>query len=293
MIEKFGKKKIVLAILIVILLVGGISGMVKLSKVAEFAQQKKEHCSYDFQVETQYNTAESCFKAILQLQTIREENETSINRKLSLDDETEEKLKALNEEKFTELITKTLNNTTVELDFNDNEIIKTFINDGYLIGCVGERYDKSEYRYAFSAFLTFFRDEDFGELDNIKYEYDCVYYICNTLYPKTFNQGIIDTFLGIGVYSWGSSGVETLDETISYVSSSPEGITPYEDYIAKAREQLAEKNAIEDSKPKHYCIECGAKASYSYKSPFSGKTEWYCYSCYRELQDLLNKFGMN
>lgn len=294
MIEKLNKKKIVLAVLIVVLLIIGILGINKLSEVAEFSNLKKELCSYDFQVKSQYSTAESCFEALLTLNTIQDENSSAINQKFSLDYDEEEELKAYNDEKFTELATQILNNTTAKLEFSNSEIIETFTgHNGYLIRCVGENYDESEYKYAFSGFLTYFRDENFGEVDNIKYEYDCVYYICNTLYPKTFSQGIIDTFLSIGVSTWGSSGAETLDETISYVSSSPEGIAPYENYIAKAREQLAEKNAIEDSKPKHYCVECGSKASWSYKSPFSGQTEWYCYSCYQELQDLLDQFGMN
>ena len=287
------KKHIKKIVLVVILLVVGIFGLVKLSEFAEFSQHKSELCSYDFQVETQYDTANSCFKAILNLKNIRDENDASIGREFTLEDETEEKLILYNDEKFNELATAVLNNTTVELEFSDDEIIKTFIDDGSLIDAVGEDYDEAEYRNAFSAFLTFFRDEKFGKYDNIKYEYDCVYYICNTMYPKTFNQGIVDTFLGVGVHSWGSSGAETLDETISYVSSSPEGITPYEEYIAIARNQLEEKNAIEDSKPKHYCEDCGAKASWSYKSPFSGQIEWYCYTHYNELQDLLDQFGMN
>lgn len=291
--EKKNSKKIFIFILIVILLVGGIFGLTKLSEFAELSQLKKEHCTYDFQIKNKYETAENCFKEILNLKSINEENEKSINQKLSLDEETEEILKTVNNDKFTELVTAILDNTTAKLEFEKSEILKTFVDDGYLISCVGERYNKSEYRNAFSSFLTFFRDEDFGEIDNIKYEYDCVYYICNTLFPKTFDQGIIDTFLGVGIHSWGSSGAETLDETISYVSSSPEGIKPYESYIATAREQLAEKNAIEDSKPKHYCVECGAKATYSSKHIFSGQTEWYCYSCYQELQDLLDQFGLD
>lgn len=291
MIEKLGKKKIVLAVLIVILLVVGILGMVKLSEFAEFSQLKKELCPYNFQVESQYDTAESCFEALLKLNTIQYKNDTAINQKFSLDNNEEEKLKSYNDEKFTELATQVLNNTTAKLEFGRSEIIENFTgHSGNLIRCVGEDYEESEYANAFSAFLTFFRDETYGTVDNIKYEYDCVYYICNTLYPKTFNQGIIDTFLSIGVSSWGTAGAETLDETISYVSSSPEGKSPYESYITKAREQLAEKNAIE---PKHYCIKCESKATYSYKSPFSGQTEWYCYSCYKELQDLLDQFGMN
>lgn len=293
MIEKLGKKKTVLAVLIVILLVVGIFGMIKLSKFAELSQLKKELCPYNFQVESQYDTAESCFEALLNLNTIQDENDTAINQKFSLDNDEEEKLKSYNDEKFAELAIQILNNTTAKLEFSHSEIIETFSgHNGYLIRCVGEDYDEAEYKYAFSGFLTFFRDDELGKTD-IKYKYDCVYYVCNTLYPKMFNQGIIDTFLSIGVSTWGVLGAETLEETISYVSSSPEGITPYEDYIATAREQLSEKNAIEDSKPKHYCVECGSKANWSYKSPFSGQTEWYCYSCYQELQDLLDQFGMN
>lgn len=287
-------KKIVLTIIVAILSAVGILGMVKLSEYAEFSQLKKELCAYDFQIETQYDTAESCFEALLKLNTIQDENDTAINKEFSLDNDEEEMLKSYNDERFIELANQVLDNTTAKLEFSRSEIIETFTgHSGNLIKCVGEDYEESEYAYAFSAFLTFFRDEDYGTVDNIKYEYDCVYYICNTLYPKTFNQGIIDTFLSIGVSSWGSSGKETLEETISYVSSSPEGTTPYESYIATAKKQLDEKNAIEDSKPKNYCVECGAKASYSYTSPFSGLKEWYCYSCYSELQDLLDQFGMN
>lgn len=270
-----------------------ISLAMVLSSCSKASILKKEFCSYDFQVQDQYATENTCFQELLKLQNIREENNTSIMRELSLDSETKEKLEKYNDEEFTELATKILDNTTVELDFSNAEIIKTFIDDGYLIGCVGDHYNEAKYKYAFSAFLTYFRDDTYGTVDSVKYEYDCVYYICNTLYPKTFNQGIIDTFLSIGISSWGTSGAETLDETISYVSSSPEGKAPYESYITKAKKQLAEKNAIEDSKPKHYCVECGTKASYSYKSPFSGQTEWYCVTCYRELQELLGQFGMN
>lgn len=293
-LEKGNSKNKTGAIILTIMsLVIGIWGLNKLSEFTELSQHKKTFCTYNFQVKDRYDTAESCFNEILNLKSMWDKNDASISRKLSLDNETEEMLRELNDERFTELTTSILDNTTAELEFEDSEIIKTFTDDGYLISCVGERYTEEKYNWAFSSFLTFFRDEDFGELDNIKYEYDCVYYICNTLYPKTFNQGIIDTFLSIGIHSWGSSGAETLDETISYVSSSPEGIKPYETYIATARKQLKEKDAIEDSKPKHYCVECGAKASYSYNHIFSGDKEWYCYSCYNELQELLDQFGID
>lgn len=277
-------KKIISLILVAFLLV---SSIMIFSSCGETSRLKKELCSYDFQVQSKYTTAESCFDALLELNTIQDENSTAIIRRLSLDDDEEKELKAYNDKKFAELAAQILNNTTAKLEFSHSEIIETFSgHNGYLIRCVGENYDELEYKSAFSSFLYFFRSD-------AKYKNDCIYYVCNTLYPKMFNQGIIDTFLSIGVSTWGDLGAETLEETISYVSSSPEGITPYEDYIATAREQLSEKNAIEDSKPKHYCVECGSKANWSYKSPFSGQTEWYCYSCYQELQDLLDQFGMN
>ena len=47
------------------------------------------------------------------------------------------------------------------------------------------------------------------------------------------------------------------------------------------------------SKSNHTCEECSADATYSYKSPFSGQTEWYCYKHYKELKELLEQFGMN
>lgn len=59
--------------------------------------------------------------------------------------------------------------------------------------------------------------------------------------------------------------------------------------VYKNGEEVYEKK----SSSSHKCIECGASASKSYKSPFSGQTEWYCSSCYRELQDLLDQFGIN
>ncbi len=291
--EKSNKSKIVIFLLVLVLVIGGIIGLGKLSEYFEFLQNKSELCSYDFQSESQYNTANACFEALLNLSKIQEENHSAISGKISLEDEIEEKLKNYNNEKFCELATNILKNTNVQFEFSDSEIINTFLDRGSSITYIEKDYKESKYRNAFSAFLTFFRDEDYGELDNIKYEYDCIYYICHSLYPKTFDQGIIDTFLSVGVYSWGSSGSERLEETISYVSSSPEGIKPYESYIATAKKQLEEKNAIEDSKPKHYCVECGAKATYSSKHIFSGQTEWYCYSCYKELEDLLDQFGLD
>ena len=61
--------------------------------------------------------------------------------------------------------------------------------------------------------------------------------------------------------------------------------------VYKNGEEVYEKKSSSSSS--HKCVECGSSASRSYKSPFSGQTEWYCSSCYRELQDLLDQFGMN
>ena len=295
--EKSNTRKIVIFVLVAILLIIGIFGVCKLSEHLEDSKRKNKWrsylCAYEIQIENQYETVNACFDALRNLSDIRNENHSAISRELSLTDEDEEELKKYNEEQFTELATVVLNNTSAELEFSDAEILKTFMDRGLSIGYIGEYYHKGEYSNAFSSFLTFFRDDDYGKIDNIKYKYDCIYYICDTLYPHTFTQGIIDTFLGVGVDSWGSSGSEMLEEAISYVTSSPEGVKPYESYIAIAKKQLEEKNAIEDSKPKNYCIECGSKASYSYESPFSGLKEWYCYSCYQDLKDLLDRFGMN
>ena len=66
----------------------------------------------------------------------------------------------------------------------------------------------------------------------------------------------------------------------------------YTTSVYKNGDKVYEKKSSSSSSS-HKCIECGASASRSYKSPFSGQTEWYCSSCYRELQDLLEQFGMN
>ena len=43
----------------------------------------------------------------------------------------------------------------------------------------------------------------------------------------------------------------------------------------------------------HTCEECDKKATHSFKSPFSRETEWYCDKHYKELQDMLDDFGIN
>lgn len=64
--------------------------------------------------------------------------------------------------------------------------------------------------------------------------------------------------------------------------------------VYKNGEKVYEKkSSSSSSSSSHKCVVCGASASRSYKSPFSGQTEWYCSSCYRDLQDLLDQFGMN
>ena len=40
------------------------------------------------------------------------------------------------------------------------------------------------------------------------------------------------------------------------------------------------------------CIECGSSASRVFTSPFSREIEWYCSSCYRELQRMLENLGI-
>lgn len=41
-------------------------------------------------------------------------------------------------------------------------------------------------------------------------------------------------------------------------------------------------------KQKETCIECGASATYTYKNPFSGKMENYCYTHYQEIIDIMS-----
>ena len=58
----------------------------------KLTQLKKELCYYNYQIENNYDTPETCFKALLSLKMVQEENETSINRKsFSLDYDEEEK----------------------------------------------------------------------------------------------------------------------------------------------------------------------------------------------------------
>ncbi|MBR5012161.1 MAG: hypothetical protein IKY12_06335, partial [Clostridia bacterium] len=124
--EKSNKSKVVIFVSIFVLIIGGILGLSKLSEYLEFLQNKNELCSYDFQIEAQYNTSSSCFEALLNLSEIREENYSEICGKISLEDEIEEELKTYNDEKFSELATNVLNNTNAELEFTHSEIIKIF-----------------------------------------------------------------------------------------------------------------------------------------------------------------------
>ncbi len=295
--DKHNTKKILLVVFAIIIVIVGIFGIVKLFGYIDFLQHRNEVCSYDLQIKNQYNSEQACFETILNLKNQRDRNYTSIT-KSDLDNKIEEKLTSFNDDQFNKLATTVLNNTTVALDFDNSEIIKTFIDDGSQIYTLGEDYENTKYYQAFSSFLTFFRDEHPGVYEDIKYEYDCVYYICYTLYPEVFTQGIIDTFKT--VYGFDKFGEEILAETISYVSSSPEGIEPYEEYIATAKKHLEEQKTIKVNEPKiQYknikmkCVSCGAAASNSFKHIFTGETEWYCNYCYTELKRNLAKLGLD
>lgn len=74
------------------------------------------------------------------------------------------------------------------------------------------------------------------------------------------------------------------------IESNGDTYTKIYDTLYKNGDKVYEKKSYSSS---HKCVECGAKATYSSKHIFSGETEWYCYSCYQELQGLLDQFGLD
>lgn len=91
------------------------------------------------------------------------------------------------------------------------------------------------------------------------------------------------------------AGISSFSEDVTIKNFTCDGDTYVIYYLSvyKNGEKVYEDNSHTSSSPSHSCIECGASASRSYSSPFSGQTEWYCSSCYRKLQNLLDQFGLD
>ena len=75
------------------------------------------------------------------------------------------------------------------------------------------------------------------------------------------------------------------DASVKYYQSPNNTYYVYSTSIYKNNDLVWSKNS------EHTCEECSSDATHSYVSPFSGQTEWYCTTHYRELQDLLNGLG--
>lgn len=268
-----------------------IISFVMLTYYFEKHERIEKYCSYgDFFVPEQISTDKKCLNELISLNRIRFDNNREIESDFfRTDDEKEmaikEELQTINDERFFEFAYQIINNYPVELEYSNSEILETIKNEGTLFESINEKHNEGDYGEAFSSYQYFFKATTYRE--------DCIYYITNTICPKTFSHGIKERILYVGAHTWGGYGATNLSELITYVNSMPEGNQIYGEYISIAKKQIELRDAEENSKPKHYCVECSSKAIYSYKSPFSGQIEWYCYSCYSELQDLLDQFGMN
>ncbi len=110
-------------------------------------------------------------------------------------------------------------------------------------------------------------------------------------YAVTIKCSNIDSFNYEQIYQIAYK-IESGDVDRVTIESNGNTYTKIYNTLYKNGDKVYEKKSSSSSSS-HKCVECGSSASRSYKSPFSGQTEWYCSSCYRELQDLLDQFGMN
>lgn len=174
------------------LIIIGIVLLVFLSNKIEYNNQVKQYCTF----ETAITKTSSEYDCIYALECLAYEyhelgDDIRADWRSYKDDEakTQEKLLLELEKKFDESALKIIDQSSANLKYSSNELIKTLKEDGYLIYCIGERHSKGDYEYAFDSYLFFFSKT---------YTYDCTYYIIETLYPETFTKGIKERLVGIG-----------------------------------------------------------------------------------------------
>lgn len=66
-----------------------------------------------------------------------------------------------------------------------------------------------------------------------------------------------------------------------------------EELVSSLTKSTSPKTTSSFSTPKttnssEVCVECGKSATYTYKNPFSGKIEDYCYTHYKEIKDIMS-----
>ena len=235
--QELEKAKTIKRIAIIVpLIIIGIVLLVFLSNKIEYNNQVKQYCTFETAI-TKTSSEYDCIYALESLAYEYKElgDDIRADWRSYKDDEakTQEKLLLELENKFDELALQIIEQSSANLKYSSNELIKTLKEDGYLIYCVGERHSKGDYEYAFDSYLFFFSKT---------YIYDCTYYIIETLYPETFTKGIKERLVSIGE-SRGSYEYEqeNLNKVLKYIDSMPNGRTPYLNEIETVKQKLKDK----------------------------------------------------
>ena len=201
------------------------------------AQQRIEnYCTFQLPIQ-EYSSEKACLLALQKLSfeysDLKEVIRDDWNSYGSEEDIHEELMLEL-DKNFTSVAEAIVSNCSVELDFDAKDLVTSFQRSGTWIEYIGELIAERDYAHAFDVYM----DSISG-----KYVEDATHYIIDILYPETFDKGIRERLLEVGVHAWGNTGRELLNSILSYIDSMPEGRAPFESDIATARRQLSEKNA--------------------------------------------------